>query len=279
MTQAPGTPSPPSPRQAVALSVVIPVFNEAGNIVPLLEEIRQALTGHVRFEVIFVNDGSDDDSRTVLGRVVSPQGAEDPVRALCHHRRSGQSAAVRTGARAARGAWIATLDGDGQNDPADIPKLLAVATAPGAGSGTAPALVGGVRTRRRDTLSKRLASRFANGLRQSLLQDGATDTGCGIKLFRREAYLGLPFFAAQHRFLPALFRIHGFATAFAPVNHRPRRQGVSKYGNLGRALVGIVDLLGVWWLKQRTPAATGASEMTTAPEEFASLAGEGERAQ
>ncbi len=246
------TTEPTAPADAIRLSIVIPVFNEADNVLPLLDEVAAmvAAAGLAPAELVFVDDASSD---ATAERVLSRLGLRDGlmVRLVRHGRRSGQSAAVRTGVKAAAGAWVATLDGDGQNDPADIPKLLAMAEGGGV---TGPALVGGVRARRRDTLSKRLASRFANGLRQALLQDGAVDTGCGLKLFRREAFLELPFFGAMHRFLPALFHIHGHAVAYVAVHHRPRREGVSKYGNLKRALVGVVDLLGVFWLKCRTPA-------------------------
>ncbi len=246
-------------RETVRLSIVIPVFNEADNVLPLLDEVAAAVAGLGRAEVVFVDDGSDDATvnrlQTRLSRDVQEHAPESSpeqnglltVRLVRHRHRSGQSAAVRTGVKAAVGPWVATLDGDGQNDPADIPSLLAVAE-------TGPALVGGVRAQRRDTLSKRLASRFANGLRQALLRDGAVDTGCGLKLFRRDAFLELPFFGAMHRFLPALFLMQGHRVAYVPVNHRPRRQGVSKYGNWRRALIGLVDLLGVFWLKCRTPA-------------------------
>lgn len=232
------------------LSVVVPVFNEAENVAPLLAEIESALRGIVPFEVIFVDDGSTDDTVARLDEAV----AAGRVRVIRHIDRVGQSAAVRTGAHGARNPWIATLDGDGQNDPADIPKLLAAARGDGDGraGGRGPALVGGLRLTRRDTLSKRLASRFANAVRQAFLDDGCVDTGCGLKLFRRDAFLALPFFGAIHRFLPALFRAHGHLTAFVPVNHRSRARGNSKYTNLRRGLIGVVDLLGVYWLKRRT---------------------------
>ena len=237
-------------RDGVRLSIIIPVFNEAGNVLALLDAVAVAVAGLGPAEVVFVDDGSDDATVERLRPRLCAAPIDGPaVRLVRHLRRSGQSAAVRTGVRAAAGVWIATLDGDGQNDPADIPALLAAAE-----GGAGPALVGGVRVRRQDTLSKRLASRFANGLRQALLRDGAVDTGCGLKLFRREAFLELPFFGAMHRFLPALFLMHGHRVAYVTVNHRPRRQGVSKYGNLRRALVGVIDLLGVFWLKCRTPA-------------------------
>jgi dolichol-phosphate mannosyltransferase len=247
----------PAERDAVQLSVVIPVFNEVENVLPLLDEVTAALDGRVGYEVIFVDDGSTDTTAQVLAPRLTPGSG---VRLVRHRNRAGQSAAVRTGVRAAHGGWIATLDGDGQNDPADIPALFAAARAQPPGAAGAPALVGGLRLTRRDTWSKRLASRFANRLRQLLLDDGCTDTGCGIKVFRRDAFLDLPYFAAQHRFMPALFRAHGFAVAFVPVNHRPRLRGRSKYTNVGRALVGIVDLAGVFWLQRRTPPSPGAAE-------------------
>ncbi len=231
-------------RGPVRLSVVIPVFNESENVLALLDEIERALAPCGFFEAIFVDDGSTDDTTAQLAAAVA---AGRPVRLVRHQRRSGQSAAVRTGVRAARGMWVGTLDGDGQNDPADLPALLARAQEP-----DRPMLVGGLRKKRQDTLSKRLASRLANMMRQGLLQDGCPDSGCGIKLFRRDVFLELPFFGAQHRFMPALFRAHGHCVAYVPVNHRPRQHGASKYTNLRRGLIGIVDLLGVYWLKRRT---------------------------
>ena len=239
--------------EALRVSIVIPVFNEAANVVPLLDEVRAAVAGLGPAEVVFVDDGSDDDT---VARLRPHLGGYSPgVRLVRHLRRSGQSAAVRSGVKAARGLWVATLDGDGQNDPADIPALLAAT-----GGADGPALVGGVRAKRRDTLSKRLASRFANGLRQALLRDGAVDTGCGIKVFRRDAFLDLPFFGAQHRFLPALFQSHGHRVAYVPVNHRPRAGGVSKYVNWRRGAVGLLDLFGVLWLKCRTPVPPPVAE-------------------
>jgi dolichol-phosphate mannosyltransferase len=241
-------------QEPLLLSVVIPVYNEADNVLPLLAEIRAALAATGDYEVIFVDDCSDDETAgrlaPELGIAVSNPGST--LRVVRHASRSGQSAAVRTGVRAARGIWIATLDGDGQNDPADIPSLLDCAIAQGG-----PELIGGLRRKRRDVWSKRVATKIANGLRQKVLNDGCMDTGCGIKVFRRDAFLALPFFGAMHRFLPALFQIHGYRVDYVEVNHRPRRRGVSKYGNLGRAAIGVVDLLGVLWLKRRTslPAA------------------------
>jgi dolichol-phosphate mannosyltransferase len=243
--------------EPLLLSVVIPVYNEAENVLPLLAEIRAALVTVGDHEVIFVDDCSDDGTAERLAPELNAAGATtsvpgSTVRVVRHASRSGQSAAVRTGVRAARGMWIATLDGDGQNDPADIPNLLNRAFADGG-----PELVGGLRRKRQDVWSKRVATKIANGLRQKVLKDGCMDTGCGIKVFRRDSFLGLPFFGAMHRFLPALFQIHGFRVDYVEVNHRPRQRGVSKYGNLGRAAIGIVDLLGVLWLKRRTslPAA------------------------
>ena len=235
----------PESGQPVRLSVVVPVFNEADNVLPLLEEIERALVPVGGFEIIFVDDQSDDDTQARL----APAVEAGRLRVLRHSRRSGQSAAVRSGVKAARGEFVVTLDGDGQNDPADIPALFALVSTGEAG---APVLVGGLRRKRQDTLSKRWASKIANAVRQSFLQDGCTDSGCGLKLFRRDAFLDLPFFGAMHRFLPALFRAHGHPVAYVPVNHRPRERGVSKYNNWRRGLIGVVDLLGVYWLKRRT---------------------------
>jgi dolichol-phosphate mannosyltransferase len=241
-------------QEPLLLSVVIPVHNEADNVLPLLAEIRAALAETGDYEVIFVDDCSYDGTvgRLAPERSIAASNSGAAVRVLRHTSRSGQSTAVWTGVRAARGVWIATLDGDGQNDPADIPNLLNRAFADGG-----PELVGGLRRKRRDVWSKRVATKIANGLRQKVLSDGCIDTGCGIKVFRRDAFLALPFFGAMHRFLPALFQIHGYRVDYVEVNHRARHRGVSKYDNLGRAAIGIVDLLGVLWLKRRTslPAA------------------------
>ncbi len=238
-----------------SLSVVVPVFNEAENVAPLIDEIAAALADHGPIEIIYVDDGSTDDT---VARLSACRADRPILRVLRHDRRSGQSAAVRTGVAAARAPWIVTLDGDGQNDPADLPRLIDHVRA--AAPDRRPALVGGLRLNRRDTWSRRLAGRFANLLRQSLLRDGCSDTGCGLKLFRRDAFLGVAQFGATHRFLPALFRAAGHATAFLPVGHRPRRRGTSKYGNARRAAVGLVDLLGVLWLTRRTPRPPVVSE-------------------
>ncbi|KJB90435.1 glycosyltransferase family 2 protein [Skermanella aerolata] len=237
---------------SLPLSVVIPVFDEAENVLPLLTEIRDALTPYDDFyEIIFVDDCSGDDTADRLGPELA--ATQPRTRLIRHSSRCGQSAAIRSGVLAANGNWIVTLDGDGQNDPADIPHLLDRISINGG-----PELVGGLRRVRCDVWSKRVATRIANGLRRKVLKDGCVDTGCGIKVFRRDAFLQLPFFAAMHRFLPALFQIHGYRVDYVEVNHRPRRRGLSKYGNLGRAAIGVVDLLGVVWLKRRThlPSAT-----------------------
>jgi dolichol-phosphate mannosyltransferase len=225
------------------LSIVVPVYNEAENVLPLLAEIERALKGKVGTEIVFVDDGSSDETPA---RLKAALGGHPGLRLLRHEPRSGQSAAVASGVRAAAGDWVATLDGDGQNDPADIPRLLElVARDPGL------ALVGGLRQKRRDTFSRRLAGKLANGLRQSVLKDGCSDTGCGLKLFRREAFLTIPTFDGMHRFLPALFLRQGYRVAYLPVGHRPRERGISKYSNVRRAMIGISDLLGVWWLMRR----------------------------
>ena len=227
------------------LSVVVPVFNERDNVAPLVNEIAAALRGRVAFEIVYIDDHSRDDTLAVL------QGLKSSVpelRVLHHVNQSGQSTAVRTGVKAARGEWIATLDGDGQNDPADIPKLLAKRE-------ESPAdvkLFAGWRVNRQDTGSKRWASKVANAIRSRMLRDATPDTGCGIKLFEREAFLDLPYFDHMHRYLPALMQRAGWKTVSVPVNHRHRASGVSKYNNLNRALVGLRDLRGVAWLIVRS---------------------------
>jgi len=224
----------------VALSVVVPVKDEAGNVAPLAREIAAALAGQAH-EILFVDDGSSDGTAAALTALKSeiPQ-----LRVLCHGRNLGQSRSIRTGVQAARGGIIITLDGDGQNDPADIPKLLAAL-------GPDVAMVSGVRVKRKDTASRRLASRLGNRFRSALLGDGATDTGCGLKAFRRSVFLDLPYFDHLHRFLIALVQREGGTVNFVPVNHRPRLTGTSKYTNFGRLLVSAQDLLGVRWLQRR----------------------------
>jgi dolichol-phosphate mannosyltransferase len=222
------------------LSVVVPVCNEDENVGPLALEIDRALR-HLRHEIIFVDDGSTDSTAEAVLRVRAEGLAQ--VRLLRHSRRSGQSAAVHSGVRCSRADWIATLDGDGQNDPADIPGLLAA-------RGSA-LLVMGNRVSRRDTWLRHLQSRVANAVRGGLLGDGTPDTGCGIKVMQREAFLALPYFDHMHRFLPALFQRAGARVVSVPVGHRPRSRGQSKYGMFDRLWVGIVDIFGVIWLQRR----------------------------
>ena len=231
--------APPSP----IVSVVVPVRNEAPNLAPLIAEIRAALAG-VAHEIVYVDDGSTDDTPAVL----RAEAQARPLRVLRHRTGCGQSAAIVTGVRAARGTWIATLDGDGQNDPADIPALLARAQAE---AGFTPALVAGHRTRRQDSRLKKSASRVANAVRARLLGDATPDTGCGLKVFGRAAFLELPAFDHMHRYLPALFIRAGGRVVSVPVGHRPRTRGASKYGTLDRLWVGIFDMMGVAWLQRR----------------------------
>ncbi|SFN02471.1 glycosyltransferase family 2 protein [Dokdonella immobilis] len=227
------------------LSVVVPVFNERDNVLPLIGEIAAALRGAADFEIVYVDDASKDDTLAVL---TAAKADYPELRVIRHLSQSGQSTAVRTGVRAARGEWIATLDGDGQNDPADIPRLIAMRDE----SPDTIKLFAGWRVNRKDTGSKRFASKFANGLRSRLLRDETPDTGCGIKLFERAAFLDLPYFDHMHRYLPALMQRAGWQVKSVPVNHRARGSGVSKYNNLNRALVGIADLRGVAWLIRRS---------------------------
>ncbi|BBH33537.1 glycosyltransferase family 2 protein [Pseudomonas sp. St290] len=243
-------------HQTPYVSVLIPAKNEAGNLIPLLEEVRVALVDET-FEVIVVDDGSTDATAVEL-RMLQGSGYHQ-LRVLSHARSLGQSTSIYHAAEVARGHWLATLDGDGQNDPADLPKMLDLVRG-SEGTPTGVKLVAGHRVNRRDTASKRWASRFANKLRASLLKDQTPDTGCGIKLIEREAFLRLPYFDHMHRFIPALIRRHNGRMLVHPVNHRERGAGVSNYGNLDRALVGIVDLFGVWWLIKRTRLDINAQE-------------------
>ena len=243
------------PERALDVSVVIPVCNEQDNVEPLAREIHAALSGRWSFETIFVDDGSTDGTAAAL---LAARAAGLPeIRLLRHAVRSGQSAAVATGVRAARAPWIATLDGDGQNDPADIPKLLEAAQADRGGR---LRLVMGNRTTRRDTWLRRLSSRVANGVRGGLLKDGTPDTGCGIKVFDRAVFMDMPRFNHMHRFMPALFQREGYQVASVPVNHRERTRGTSKYGLHNRLWVGIVDLFGVMWLIRRASRRVAVSE-------------------
>jgi glycosyltransferase involved in cell wall biosynthesis len=235
---------PQSDSASPAVSVVVPVRNEADNIVPLIEEIAAALDGKWSYEIVYVNDGSTDTTESVL-RAEMKQRSN--LRQLKHAQSCGQSAAVRSGVRAARGKIVATLDGDGQNDPAFLPALIK-AVESGAGR---IGLVAGQRVGRKDTAFKKLQSRIANGVRGSILRDGTRDTGCGLKAFLRDAFLLMPYFDGLHRFLPALFRREGFEIGYVDVRDRPRRSGVSNYGFFDRLWIGIMDLCGVWWLIRR----------------------------
>ena len=227
------------------LSVVVPVHNEEDNVAPLVGEIVAALRGLIDFEIVYVDDTSRD---ATLQRLRELQATTPELRVIHHLSNAGQSTAVRNGVKASRAPWIATLDGDGQNDPADIPKLLEKRDA----GDRQTKLYAGWRVNRQDSGSKRWASKWANAIRARMLRDDTPDTGCGIKLFERAAFLDLPYFDHMHRYLPALMQRAGWKTVSVPVNHRYRTSGVSKYNNLHRALVGIRDLRGVAWLIARS---------------------------
>jgi len=226
-------------------SIVVAVFNEAENVVPVTAEIIAAARPVGEFELIYVDDGSDDATAESLRVLRAREGA---IRLLRHDRRCGKTAALITGITAARAKWIVTMDGDGQDDATEIPRLLERAWA----SGEPSPLVAAIRTTRRDRWSRRLATKLANGIRQKLLRDGCPDTACGLKAFRRDVFLRLPAFEGMHRFLPALFQTFGHPLVCVPVNHRPRLAGQSKYTNFGRAIVGVSDTLGMIWLRRRT---------------------------
>ena len=245
----------PSSDKAVAVSIVVPVRNEAENILPLIEEITAALAGRHDYEIIYVNDGSTDASAERLAEAVKRW---PDVRQIKHRVSTGQSAAVRSGVRAARGAIVATLDGDGQNDPVFLPELIGAIEKGGARLG----LAAGQRVGRKDTSFKKFQSRAANAIRNAILHDGTRDTGCGLKAFRREVFLVLPYFDGLHRFLPALVRREGYEIAYVDVIDRPRRSGVSNYGFFDRLWIGILDLFGVWWLLRRKKPTPVATEVT-----------------
>lgn len=236
------------------LSVVVPVHNERDNVAALIGEIVTALRGQIAFEIIYVDDCSRDDTLAVLA---AEQTRVPELRVIRQLTQSGQSTAVRNGVKAARGSWIATLDGDGQNDPADIPNLLAER----ARAAVDVRLFAGWRVKRNDDAVKRMSSKIANAVRSRLLQDATPDTGCGIKLFDRAVFLDLPYFDHMHRYLPALMQRAGYRTLSVPVNHRPRSAGVSKYGMWNRLWVGISDLRGVGWLIKRSRR-TAVEEIT-----------------
>jgi dolichol-phosphate mannosyltransferase len=236
----------------VAVSVVVPVRNEAENIAPLIAEIAAALDGRFAYEIIYVNDGSMD---ATAERLSAEMKVRANLRRIDHAKSTGQSAAVRSGVRAARGAIVATLDGDGQNNPAFLPDLITALQKGGERVG----LVAGQRVGRKDTGFKKFQSRVANAVRNAILKDGTRDTGCGLKAFRREVFLTMPYFDGLHRFLPALMRREGYEIGYVDVIDRPRHSGVSNYGFFDRLWIGIMDLFGVWWLirrKKPTPVAT-----------------------
>lgn len=226
------------------ISIVVPVRNESGNIEPLVVEIEAAMRDVGRFEIIYVDDGSSDDTPAQFARL---EAGRPWFRSFRHQESCGQSAAIRTGVRFAQGSVIVTLDGDGQNDPVFIPRLLDELQAVGASCG----LVQGQRIGRHDSAFKRLQSKVANTIRASILEDGTRDTGCGLKCFPKSVYLELPYFDALHRFMPALVRRDGYAVSLVNVIDRPRMSGVSNYGFLDRLWVGVWDLLGVRWLLGR----------------------------
>src|SRR5437762_8431816 len=246
----------PSDTDAVAVSIVVPVRNEAENVAPLVAEIVSAIDGRWAYEIIYVNDGSTDATADRLAAIMKQRSN---LRQLRHATSSGQSAAVRSGVRAARGAIVATLDGDGQNDPVFLPDLISAIE----NGGDRVGLAAGQRIGRKDTGFKKIQSRIANGVRNAILRDGTRDTGCGLKAFRREVFLALPYFDGLHRFLPALVRREGYEIAYVEVIDRPRRSGVSNYGFFDRLWIGIMDLAGVWWLIRRKKSTPVATEVTS----------------
>ena len=258
MARAPAPKSAASAKAKTAsrtpdVSIVVPVYNEEGAAPDLAREIAAAFKGRA-FEIVFVDDASTDATRAVLTALMTdiPQ-----LRVLGHRKNAGQSRAVRTGVLEARGAIVVTLDGDGQNDPADAPRLVDRLGAGPARLG----LIGGERKKRQDSLSKKYASRIANAARRAMLNDQTNDAGCGLKVFRRDAFLRLPFFDHLHRYLPAMMLREGYQVAFEPVNHRHRTTGVSKYNNLGRLWVSFSDMSGVMWLQRRARDPGGWDEV------------------
>jgi dolichol-phosphate mannosyltransferase len=238
------------------VSVVVPVKNESGNIAPLVDEIAAALASRA-FEIVYVNDGSTDATEQELGALMRERAW---LRQIRHQSSCGQSAAIRTGVAMARAELVVTIDGDGQNDPAFIPALIAafMAGSPRVG------LVAGQRVGRKTTPFKKLQSRTANAIRSTVLKDGTRDTGCGLKAFRRDLFLSLPYFDGLHRFLPALVRREGLDIAYVEVVDRPRRHGTSNYGFWDRLWIGMVDLFGVWWLIRRKKCIPQSVEVTLA---------------
>ncbi len=243
---------PAAPEIWPDFSIVVPVFDEEAAAAPLAGEIAAAFVGEA-FEIVFVDDASRDATRAGLAAVA---GEIPELRVLAHRCNAGQSRAIRTGVLAARAAIVVMLDGDGQNDPADAPALARALAAGPASLG----LIAGERVSRRDPAAKRWASRWANAVRRRLLSDGAADTGCGLKAFRRDAFLRLPYFDHMHRYLPALFLREGYQVAFRPVSHRPRLGGRSKYTNWGRLWPALPDLAGLLWLRARARDPGGVDE-------------------
>ena len=245
---------PASDAAETNVSIVVPVRNEADNISPLIAEIAAALDGRWNFEIIYVNDGSTD---ATAERLLAAMKQYSNLRQLRHAVSSGQSAAIRSGVRAARGAIVATLDGDGQNNPMFLPALIS-AIEDGRGR---IGLAAGQRMGRKDTGFKKVQSRIANAVRSAILHDGTRDTGCGLKAFPREVFMALPYFDGLHRFLPALVRREGYDVAYVDVIDRPRHSGVSNYGFFDRLWIGIMDLVGVWWLIRRKKPAPDVTEV------------------
>jgi dolichol-phosphate mannosyltransferase len=240
----------------VTLSVVVPVKDEADNVGPLASEIARAVGQDGSVEIVFVDDGSADGTPE---RLLQLKQEIPTLRIIRHVVNAGQSRAIRTGVRAARAGMIVTLDGDGQNDPADIAKVLAPFHA--AADAAQIGMVSGVRVKRRDSIKKRLASSLANRFRRRMLNDGAADIGCGLKAFRRDAYLALPYFDHMHRYLAALMLREGYKVQYVPVGHRPRVHGRSKYGVWDRLGEGLTDIFGVLWLQKRARTPLDAMEL------------------
>jgi dolichol-phosphate mannosyltransferase len=243
-----------SSDQVVAVSIVVPVRNEADNIAPLIDEIAAALESRWPYEIIYVDDGSTDATTERISALMKHRAN---LRQLRHATSAGQSAAVRSGVLAARGPIVATLDGDGQNNPTFLPELISAVQEGGDQVG----LAAGQRVGRKDTGFKKLQSRIANGVRSAILHDGTRDTGCGLKAFRREVFLMMPYFDGLHRFLPALVRREGYQIVYVDVIDRPRRSGISNYGFFDRLWIGIMDLAGVWWLIRRKKATPRVTEV------------------
>lgn len=243
--------APPADQTQPRISVIVPVRNEEANIAPLVAEITAALDGR-DFEIVYVNDGSSDETATILGNL---RGTYPNLRVLHHAQSRGQSAAIRSGVLAAKAGIIATLDGDGQNNPAFLPAMIALLDGDGR-----IGMVQGQRVGRTDSPFKRMQSKIANRVRGALLKDGTRDSGCGLKLFRRAIYLRLPFFDALHRFTPALIRREGYDIAHLDVTDRPRGSGVSNYRSWARAKLALGDLIGVWWLIRRRKPDTEVRE-------------------